>query len=76
MGQSGAERQRAYRDRRASRLAALEYANARLEAEVAALSAALEGANAEIERLSGAACKHPQGAVEGGTCRACGADIW
>jgi hypothetical protein len=36
------------------------------------LAAALD----EAERLAAIACKHPAGAIDGGTCQACGTDVW
>ena len=57
-----AERQRAFRQRQADRTAALEAANAELRAE--------------CERLAATQCKHPSAAIDGGTCRACGTEVW
>jgi hypothetical protein len=82
-----AERQRDYRDRQrattchqAQRISELEAALdariATLEAERDQLQADLDAAHAEVERLAAAQCKHPAAAVDGGTCRACGQDMW
>ena len=71
-----AERQRAFRQRQADRTAALEAANAELRAEADGLRADLADALAETERLAAQQCKHPAAAVDGGTCRACGNDVW
>jgi hypothetical protein len=38
--------------------------------------AALADALAELERRDLQACRHPVGAVDGGTCRACGNEVW
>ena len=66
MPKTGAERQQAWRDRRARLIAALEQENAQLRDTLA-----------EAERLAAQQCKHPAAAVDGGTCRACrGEDIW
>jgi hypothetical protein len=64
-----AERQRAFRRRQAERIAALEQEDARLCADLA-------DALAETERLAAQQCKHPAAAVDGGTCRACGTELW
>ena len=65
MPKTGAERQQAWRDRRARLIAALEQENARLRDVLA-----------EAERLAARQCRHPAAAVDGGTCRACGNDVW
>jgi hypothetical protein len=65
MAMTTAERQRAFRHRQTDRIATLERENAELR-----------DALAEAERLAATACKHPAGAVDGGTCQACGADVW
>ena len=64
-----AERQRVFRRRQIDRIAALEQENARLRADLA-------GALAEAERLAAQRCKQPAAAVDGGTCHACGNDVW
>jgi hypothetical protein len=64
-----AERQRAFRRRQIERIATLEQENAQLCADLA-------DALAEAERLASTACRHPAGAVDGGTCRACGTEVW
>jgi hypothetical protein len=46
-----------------------------LEAKNGRLQADLDAAVGEAERLATAACKHLVGAVDGGTCRACGQDL-
>jgi hypothetical protein len=76
MPKTNAERQQAWRQRRAARIAALEAEAAELRAEDGALRADLAAALAEAERLASAACKHPAGAVEGDLCRACGTNLW
>lgn len=70
MAQTTAQRQQAWRQRRAAE--AVE-----LRSRVADLEDRLADALAEVERLSaGPRCRHPAEAVDGGTCRACGEDIW
>lgn len=69
MPKTTAERQRAWRDRRARLIAALEADNAQLRD-------ALADALAEAERLAAQQCKHPAAAVEGSHCRACDTDVW
>jgi hypothetical protein len=76
MPKTNAERQRAWRQRQAGRIAALEAEAAELRAEASALRADLAAALAEAERLTAAACTHPAGAVDSGTCRACGSEVW
>jgi hypothetical protein len=76
MPKTNAEYQREHRQRRARRLAALEAQCAVLEAERDRLRADLDAMQAECERLAAMACRHPAGAVDGGTCRACGAEVW
>lgn len=78
MAKTNAEYQRAYRERRAERFAALEADKARLAAENGSLRALNEGLTAECEQLraSTSACRHPVEMVEGGTCRGCGADVY
>jgi hypothetical protein len=65
MPKTDAQRQQAWRDRRARLIATLEQENARLR-----------DALAEAERLTATACKHPAAAVDGSHCRACDTDIW
>lgn len=76
MAKTGATRQREYRQRHANRVAELETEATGLRRDLATARAALEDANAEIERLSRMACKHPSAAVSGGQCQACGGDVW
>jgi hypothetical protein len=76
MPQTGAERQRSWRQRRAHRVSGLEAALAARDTALADLTRALEDAQAENERLRGPACRHPAEAVQGGTCQACGTDVW
>jgi len=87
MPKSHAERQRDYRERQqvsarhqAERISELEAAldaeRAILHAELDAARSQLNAALAEVERLSASQCRHPAGAVDGGTCRACGTDVW
>jgi hypothetical protein len=78
MPKTNAGYQREHRQRQARRLAALETRCAALEAENTALRAELDDAHAEIAHLTATAtqCRHPAAAVDGGTCRACGAEIW
>jgi hypothetical protein len=76
MPRTNAEHQREHRQRQARRLADLEATAAGYEAIVADLTAQLEAALAEVDRLAALACRHPAGAVDGGTCRACGAEVW
>ena len=76
MPTTDAQRQRAGRQRRAARLADLEAEAAELRAELVGVRTDLDDALAEVERLAGTQCKHPAGAVDAGTCRACGTEIW
>ena len=55
---------------------ALKAQVAQLRTEAGILRAYLASALCEAERLAAAACKHPAGAIDGSTCRACGAEIW
>ena len=64
MPKTDAERQQAWRDRRARLIATLKQENARLR-----------DALTEAERLATQQCKHPAAAVDGGHCYACGTDI-
>jgi hypothetical protein len=64
-----AERQRAFRQRQADRIAPLE-------AELADVRSQLADALTEAERLAAQQCRHPAAAVDGGTCHACGNDVW
>ena len=64
-----AERQRAFRQRQANRIATLE-------AELADVRSQLADALTAAERLAARQCKHPAAAVDGGTCHACGTDMW
>jgi hypothetical protein len=74
---SGAERQQAFRERRGQALKDARAEIAGLREQLAKAQQDLDAALAEIERLSsGPGCRHPAEAVEGGTCRACGADVW
>jgi hypothetical protein len=57
-------------------IASLEAERARLRAEFAAVSGQLADALAECERLAVQVCRHPAPVVDGGICRACGADVW
>jgi hypothetical protein len=65
MPKTDAERQQAWRDRRARLIATLEQENARLR-----------DALAEAERLAAQQCRHPAAAVDADTCHACGTDLW
>jgi hypothetical protein len=51
-----------------------------LSGEITAIATAaladLDVALAEIERLTAGQCKHPAAAVDGGTCQACGTELW
>jgi hypothetical protein len=76
MPKTNAERQQDYRQRRAGRIAALEAEAAQLRTEAGVLRADLAAALGEAERLASTACRHPAGAVDGGTCGACGAEVW
>ena len=76
MPKKNAEYQREHRERRAQRLAELESENAGLRWDLEAARQELAAALAECERLSARACQHPAGAVDEGTCHACGADVW
>ena len=65
MPKTDAERQQAWRDRRARLIATLEQENARLR-----------DALTDAERLTMHPCKHPAAAIDAGHCHACGTDIW
>jgi hypothetical protein len=69
MPKTNADYQREHRDRRTRRLAQLETENAQLRVGLA-------DALAELERLTASQCRHPAAAVDSGTCRACGTDVW
>jgi N-methylhydantoinase A/oxoprolinase/acetone carboxylase beta subunit len=71
-----AERQAAFRKRRAELVTQLrdELADARERLVVAEAERAT--ALAELERLSSSQCRHPAGLVDGGRCHACGAAVW
>jgi hypothetical protein len=64
-----AERQRAFRQRQADRIATLEAALADVRGQLA-------DALAKTSRLTAQQCKHPAAAVDGGYCQACGTDVW
>jgi hypothetical protein len=76
MPKTSAERQRAWRDRRARLIATLQADHGRLRAELADVRGQLADALAETERLAAQQCRHPAAAVDGNTCHACGTDIW
>jgi hypothetical protein len=76
MPKTNAQRQQAWRQRRAGHTAALKAEVAQLRAELNDARTDLAAALGEAERLALTACMHPAGAVDGGTCRACGAEIW
>jgi hypothetical protein len=76
MPKTNADYQREHRQRQARRLAGLQAENASLHTELNSVRAELDAAPAECERLAATACKHPAGAVDGGTCQACGNDVW
>jgi outer membrane murein-binding lipoprotein Lpp len=73
---TGAERQQAWRQRRTRLVTALQARCAALEAERDQLRGDLDAALGEAQRLALTACRHPAGAVDGGTCRAWGQDMW
>ena len=75
MSLTAAQRQAAWRIRRARRVAVLEAEVSRLADENGSLRAENEGLADECERLSGLACRHPAAAVDGGHCHACGQDV-
>ena len=72
MPKTGAERQQAWRDRRARCIAAL----AADRAGLAGARGHLAGALTEAERLAAQQCKHPAAAADRGHCHACGIDMW
>ena len=76
MPKTGAERQRAWRDRRTRLITDLEAEHAQIGAELADVRGQLADALAECERLAAQQSKHPAAAVDGGTCHACGNDVW
>jgi len=59
MPKTNAERQQAWRQRRAGRIAALETEAAELRTEAAVLRTDLAAALDEAERLASTACRHP-----------------
>jgi hypothetical protein len=80
---ANAQKQAAHRERRAQRVAGLEQAlaaeraeTARLRRELATVEASLADALAGRGTEDGPGCRHPSEAVDGGTCQACGADVW
>jgi hypothetical protein len=76
MPKTHAERQRTWRQRRAGRIAALEAEAAEMRTELDSTRTDLAAALDEAERLASTACRHPAGAIDGGTCRACGTEVW
>jgi hypothetical protein len=76
MPKTNADYQREHRQRQARRLAGLRAENTSLRTELDSVRAELDAALAECERLTATACKHPAGAVDGGTCQACGTEVW
>ena len=75
MPKTNAEYHREHRQRQARRLAELEAENATLRTQLNSIRAEL-AALAESERLAATQCKHPSAAIDGGTYRACGQDVW
>ena len=76
MPKTNAERQRAWRQRWAEHASALEAEATALRAEFHDARTDLPAALGEAERLASMACRHPAGAVDGGTCQVCGVEIW
>jgi capsule polysaccharide export protein KpsE/RkpR len=76
MPKTDVDRQRDYRRHQAERLAALMAEHQSLRSELSVLRDQLSATLAEADRLAGLACKHSAAVVEGGTCPACGAEIW
>ncbi len=76
MARTGAERQAAFRERRDARRSDLQGENERLRAAVAGLEGRIAWLESECGRLAEAACGHPAMAVRGGTCLACGSEVW
>jgi chromosome segregation ATPase len=76
MPKTNAGHQQAWRNRRADRLAGAERKVAALSARLTETEAELAAARQEIERLSASQCRHPAAVVDGGTCQACGTDVW
>jgi hypothetical protein len=76
MPKTNAQYQAEHRQRQALRLAELEARCTAVEAERDRLQADLAAAQDECERLDAMACRHKAAAVDGGTCRACGTEIW
>jgi predicted RNase H-like nuclease (RuvC/YqgF family) len=76
MAKTNADYQREHRERRTRRIAGLEARVAELEAELESVRAENEGLRQALEAAEGMQCRHPSGAVSGGTCRACGQDVW
>ena len=76
MPKTGAERQRAWPDRRARLIAGLQADSARPRAGLANVRGQLADAPAETERMAAQPCRHPAAGVDGGHCHACGAEAW
>ena len=76
MARTGAQRQAAFPERRDARRSGVLGENERLRAEVAGLEGRVAWLESECERLAEAACGHPAMAVRGGTCLACGSEVW
>ena len=77
MPKTGAERQRAWRQRRVRLVTTLKAEIEVLRADLAAALAEAVDLRAEVERLTAAPCQHPSGSVVDGVCKECGAeDQW
>lgn len=76
MPMTGAERQQAWRQRHLRLVVGLQADIADLRAELGDVRGQLADALAEIERLAAQQCKHPAAAMDGGTCQACGSEVW
>jgi len=72
MARTVAERQAAWRERRAEWIASARAEISRLRAANDDLTAALEVANEEISRLSALPCPHPAERIDNGRCTGCG----
>jgi hypothetical protein len=76
MPKSHAERQRDYRERQRGTGRHQAERITELEAALDTVRSELDAALTEVQRLTASQCRHPAGAIDGGTCRACGAEVW
>lgn len=76
MAQTNAQRVQAHRVRQRQKIADLTREVGSLTARVTELAGLLEASEAECESLRASQCRHPSQVVHGGTCRACGTEVW